>query len=87
MRKYTAKVIKSGNSYALRISKQLVDDAQLQVGESVTLPLLQRTVDQDQDQIQNLLKELQALKPYSEIKDPVAWQRKVREDRQQPGRE
>lgn len=41
----------------------------------------------DQEKVQRLWAELQALKPFKDINDPVAWQREIRKDRPLPGRD
>lgn len=87
MNKYTVTVIKTGNSYALRVPKKYVEDARLQSGQKtvITLPILQPK--QNRDRIQEVLRQLQGTDVYGDIEDPVAWQRKIRKDRPLPGRE
>jgi antitoxin component of MazEF toxin-antitoxin module len=87
MNKYTATVIKTGNSYALRVPKSYIDEAQLNLGDKTILPPAQKHHAQDRERIQQLWKELQALKPFKNIKDPVAWQHEIRKDRALPGRD
>jgi len=87
MSNYTATVIKTGNSYALRVPKDYVVDAKLKLGDKANLALPQKYKKQDHAKIQKILAELQALKPFAGIKDPVAWQREIRRDRPLPGRE
>ncbi|MES2971730.1 MAG: hypothetical protein V4702_05405 [Patescibacteria group bacterium] len=87
MNKYTATVIKTGNSYALRVPKSYIDEAQLGLGDKTILPPAQKQQVQDRELIQQLWKELQALKPFKSIKNPVAWQREIRKDRALPGRD
>jgi antitoxin component of MazEF toxin-antitoxin module len=87
MNKYTATVIKTGNSYALRVPKSYIDEGQLSLGDKTSLPPAQKQKPQDRERIQQLWKELQALKPFKSIKDPVAWQREIRMDRPLPGRD
>jgi antitoxin component of MazEF toxin-antitoxin module len=86
MNKYTVTVIKTGNSYALRVPKKYVEDAQLKSGQKtvITLPILEPK--QNRDRIQKVLRQLQEAGAYKDIKDPVAWQREVRKDRPLPGR-
>jgi antitoxin component of MazEF toxin-antitoxin module len=86
MSKYTATVIRTGNSYALRVPKAYIEDARLTLGDKADLALPQKHKVQDDEKIQKLWKELQALKPFRSIKDPVAWQREIRKDRRLPGR-
>src|ERR1700728_2647983 len=86
MGKYIATVIKTGNSYALRVPKSYIDEGQLSLGDKTSLPPAQKQKPQDREYIQRLWKELQDLKPFKGIKDPVAWQREIRKDRSLPGR-
>jgi antitoxin component of MazEF toxin-antitoxin module len=88
MNKYTATVIKTGNSYALRVPKQYVDDAALTLGQKVQVsePLLAPKA-QNRKAIQQAIKRLQQVHAYSDIKDPVAWQREIRKDRPLLGRD
>ena len=87
MNKYTATVIKTGNSYALRVPKKYVEDGNLKLGQKADIQLPEVRPKQDRAKIQRLLKELQALKPFESIKDPAAWQREIRKDRPLPGRD
>lgn len=87
MSNYITTVIKTGNSYALRVPKAYIDDARLKLGDKADIALPQKPITQDHQKIQRLIKELQTLKPYSDIKDPVAWQREIRKDRPLPGRD
>jgi antitoxin component of MazEF toxin-antitoxin module len=87
MSKYIATVIKTGNSYALRVPKKYVEDARLELGQKTTIQLPVPEVKQDRNRIQRLLTQLQDIAAYSNIKDPTAWQRDIRQDRALPGRE
>jgi hypothetical protein len=87
MNKYTATVIRTGNSYALRVPKSYIDEGRLSLGDKTIIPPAQKQQLQSHERIQQLWKELQALKPFKGIKDPVAWQRKIRKDRVLPGRD
>jgi antitoxin component of MazEF toxin-antitoxin module len=87
MSNYTATVIKTGNSYALRVPKAYIENAKLNLGDKADLALPQKHTPQDKAKIQALWKELQALKPFRGISDPVAWQREIRKDRPLPGRD
>ncbi|HTE57497.1 MAG TPA: hypothetical protein VK694_02045 [Verrucomicrobiae bacterium] len=87
MNKYTTTVIKTGNSYALRVPKAYVEHAQLKLGDKADITLPQKHTVQDRKYIQQLWKELQALKPFQTIQDPAAWQREIRKDRLLPGRD
>lgn len=86
MGRYIATVIKTGNSYALRVPKAYIEQAKLTLGDKADLSLPQKHKPQDQAKIQRLWKELQTLKPFRSISDPVAWQREIRKDRPLPGR-
>jgi antitoxin component of MazEF toxin-antitoxin module len=87
MSKYIATVIKTGNSYALRVPKAYIEDARLTLGDKADLALPQIHKKQDPEKLQKLWQELQGLKPFREIEDPVAWQREIRKDRPLPGRD
>jgi antitoxin component of MazEF toxin-antitoxin module len=85
MNKYTATVIKTGNSIALRVPKQYADEAHLAPGDKVTLPLPTKTKQQDHAKIIRLIGKVQSLHAYGTITDPAAWQRDQRADRPLPG--
>ena len=87
MSKYTATVIKTGNSYALRVPKKYVDDARLVLGQKADIELPLPQPKQDRNRIQQVLKELQEIGAFGEITNPVAWQRELRKDRTLPGRD
>ena len=84
---YSTTVIKTGNSYALRVPKQYIEDAKLQLGQKVSIPLPLIETVQNRQRIQSLLKQLQELGAYQDIQDPRAWQKEIRAERQLPGRE
>lgn len=81
MSKYTATVIKSGNSYALRVPKKYVDAKNLKLGQKVGLPnnpaLRQGNVAQAMQKLQELADKRGSMKS---ISDPMAWQRAVRDE-------
>jgi len=56
---------------------------------SVTIPEKETNSDKIKrgKEMASILKELSETNPFSGINDPVQWQRKVREDRNQPYRE
>lgn len=88
MNSYTATVIKTGNSYALRVPKEYVDNAHLELGEKVQVsPPIKVADKQDPKAIKKAIRNLQQLHAYEDIKDPVTWQREIRKDRSLPGRE
>lgn len=87
MSNYIATVIKTGNSYALRVPKKYVEDAQLELGQKATIQLPTPQPKQDRKRIQTLLQQLQDSGAYKGIEDPVAWQREIRKDRTLPGRD
>lgn len=84
---YTSTVIKTGNSYALRVPKQYIDDARLKLGQKATIQLPIPEVRQDRGRIQTLFKQLQELGAFKSMQDPAAWQREIRKDRPLPGRD
>ncbi len=85
--KYTATVIQTGNSIALRVPKQYVLDADISPGDKVQLGLPTKQKAQNHEKIMQLIEKLQQLRAYSSISDPVAWQREIRRERKQPGRD
>jgi antitoxin component of MazEF toxin-antitoxin module len=87
MSNYITTVIKTGNSYALRVPKKYVEDAKLKLGQKATIQLPIPQQIQDRKRIQQLLKQLEEIGAYKGVIDPVAWQRAVRKDRPLPGRE
>ena len=84
---YSTTVIKTGNSYALRVPKQYIEDAKLQLGQKVSIPLPLIETIQNRQRIQSLLKQLQELGAYQDIQEPPDWQKEIRAERQLPGRE
>jgi antitoxin component of MazEF toxin-antitoxin module len=87
MNRYKATIIRTGNSYALRVPKRYVEDADLAVGEKVEIALPLRQVKQDRQRIAELFGQLQQSHAYHDIKDPIAWQKELRRDRPLPGRD
>lgn len=87
MNKYTVTVIKTGNSYALRVPKKYVEDAHLTLGQKTNINLPTPKLSQDRDKIQSIIRQLQETDIYKDIKDPVSWQRKIRKERPLPGRD
>jgi hypothetical protein len=88
MNNYTATVIKTGNSYALRVPKQYVVQSNLKLGQKVQVgaPLASHKQHNPQA-IKQAIRNLQQIDAFRTIKDPVAWQREVRKDRPLPGRD
>ena len=84
---YSTTVIKTGNSYALRVPKQYIEDAKLQLGQKVSIPLPLIETIQNRQRIQSILKQLQNLGAYQDVQDPIAWQKEIRSERQLPGRD
>jgi antitoxin component of MazEF toxin-antitoxin module len=80
MNKYIATVIKTGNSYALRVPKKYIDDSALTLGQKVQVgnPLIDNKV-QSRDEILKAIRNLQKLDAFNDIKDPIAWQLPGRE--------
>ena len=56
-------------------------------GDKVDLALPIKDHTQDRAKIIEIIKRMQAGNAFSSIKDPVAWQREIREDRPLPGRD
>lgn len=72
MSTYITTVIKTGNSYALRVPMQYVEDGKLELGHKaiISLPIAQPK--QDRKRIQEILRQLQEIGAYKHIADPVA---------------
>ena len=87
MSSYTATVIKTGNSLALRVPKEYAQEAHLIPGEKVKLPLPTKQKQQNRTRIKQLIAKLHEIHAYQGIADPLAWQRNLRTDRSLPGRE
>ena len=87
MSMYTVTVIKSGNSYALRVTKKYIDDSDLELGQKVDIQIPVKHVEQDRSEIQRLIKQLQKINTFKEIEDPISWQRSVRQERELPDRD
>jgi antitoxin component of MazEF toxin-antitoxin module len=87
MNTYTATVIKTGNSIALRVPKEYAMDAHLTPGDKVLLPLPSKQKKQDRAKIARIIAKLNELHAYGAIKDPIVWQRELRKDRALPGRD
>lgn len=81
MSTYTATVIKTGNSVALRVPKQYAQEAQIIPGDKVRLALPTKLKQQNHEKIKQLIEKLQEINAYNTITDPVTWQRKIRQDR------
>lgn len=87
MGNYTATVIKTGNSYALRVPKQYIDNSKLKLGQKIEIPQPKKPQKYDVEAVREAIRNLQKVGAYKDIKDPVAWQRELRKDRPLPGRE
>lgn len=83
---YVATVIKTGNSIALRVPKQYAVDADLVPGEKVLLNLPRKQKVQNHSVIRRLIGKLKELNTFSNITDPVEWQREIRKDHEIIGR-
>lgn len=86
MSTYTATVIKTGNSVALRVPKEYARDAHLVPGDKVLLPLPSKQKRQDRAKIERIIAKMQEIGTYRSIDNPVTWQRELRKDRELPGR-
>ena len=88
MSNYIATIIRTGNSYALRVPKSYVVNAKLALGQKVQIsaPVV-LPKEYDQEAVKKAVRNLQAVDAFRTIKDPVAWQREIRKDRPLPGRD
>ncbi len=88
MSKYTVTVIKTGNSYALRVPKEYVEQSKLVLGQKIQVGEPLAAVKQyDPQAVKHAVRNLQQVSAFRTIKDPVAWQREIRKDRRLPGRD
>lgn len=88
MSNYIATIIKTGNSYALRVPKSYIENAKLELGQKVQIgsPVV-TPKEYNPEAVKKAIRNLQAQAAFSAIKDPVAWQRAIRKDRPLPGRD
>lgn len=86
MSNYTATIIKAGNSYALRVPKQYIEDNNLKQGQKVQVGAPLPVTEYDPEKLELTLRELQKIGAFKGIKNPVAWQREIRKDRPLPFR-
>ncbi len=87
MSNYTATIIKTGNSYALRVPKSYIENARLELGQKVQIGApVALPKEYNPEAVKNAIRSLQAIGAFHTIKDPVAWQRDIRKDRPLPGR-
>jgi antitoxin component of MazEF toxin-antitoxin module len=87
MSTYTTTVIKTGNSYALRVPKAYIENANLSLGDKADIPLPATKEQYNPVAIKKAIRELQRVGAFKDIKDPVAWQREIRKDRPLPFRD
>ena len=87
MSTYSTTVIKTGNSYALRVPKKYVEDANLELGQKVQIALPVTQTKQNRQRIQTILGELKEIGAYKDIQDPASWQKELRKERPLPDRE
>lgn len=87
MSNYIVTVIKTGNSYALRVPKSYVEHAHLELGQKVQIGSPHVIYNYNQEAVKKAIKNLQKVGAFRTIKDPLAWQREIRKDRPLPGRD
>jgi hypothetical protein len=88
MSNYTATIIKTGNSYALRVPKSYIENAKLKLGQKVQISApVTLAEDYNPEAVKRAVRNLQVIGAFRTIKDPVAWQREIRKDRPLPGRD
>ncbi len=86
MSNYTTTVIKTGNSYALRVPKDYIKDSNLKLGQKAVIGPPIPNQKQNHQRIKDAVLKLQSVNAFKNIKDPVAWQKEIRQDRPLPGR-
>lgn len=88
MNNYIATIIKTGNSYALRVPKSYIENTKLELGQKVQIGTpIALPGEYDPELVKKAVKNLQKIGAFHTIKDPVAWQREIRKDRPLPGRD
>ena len=88
MNSYTATIIKTGNSYALRVPKEYIERSSLELGQKIQVGVPITVPKQhDPKAVKRAIRNLQQIGTFRTIKDPVAWQREIRKDRPLPGRD
>jgi hypothetical protein len=68
-------VTKTGNSYALRVSKRYIEENHLKLGDKVTLD---EPLTRQQRALNELVRQAKAKGAIKGIADPVTWQRRQR---------
>lgn len=87
MSNYIATIIKTGNSYALRVPKSYIEYAKLKLGQKVHIsPPIIAPQEYNPEAVKKAIRNLQGVGAFRSIKDPAVWQREVRKDRSLPGR-
>ena len=69
-------VTKTGNSYALRVPKRYIDENHLKLGDEIEI---QEPMVEQQRAMEALIELGKSRGPVNGIKDPVAWQRSLRQ--------
>lgn len=88
MSNYIATIIKTGNSYALRVPRSYIEQSKLELGQKVQIGSPVAIPQQyNPESVKKAIRNLQASGAFRTIKDPVAWQREIRKDRKLPGRD
>lgn len=86
------KITISGNNLKhLRLVQKLAEELGLKI-KTGSYNLQEKDIDEvsekdNSEKLYQLMEEMAAYNAFSEIKDPVEWQREIRKDRTLPGRE
>lgn len=86
MNKYNATIIKTGNSYALRVPKAYIVDNNLKLGQKTQITTPISTHSQNHERIKTAFVKLKKIKAFGTISNPVEWQKEQRQDRNIPNR-
>ena len=86
MSKYNATIIKTGNSYALRVPISYIKQNNLKLGQKTFISPPIKTVVQNRKAIELAFKQLNDVDAFGSISDPGKWQQSIREDRPMPER-
>lgn len=86
MSKYNATIIKTGNSYALRVPIDYIKQNNLKLGQKTFISAPIKTVAQNRKAIEQAFLQLKCINAFGAISNPSTWQQSIREDRPLPER-
>jgi len=86
MSKYNATIIKTGNSYALRVPIAYIKQNNLKLGQKTFISAPIKVVAQNHKAIEQTFRQLKCINAFDSISNPSTWQQSVRKDRPLPER-